>query len=122
MTYLPYKRADRVAGLLQEEISRIIFEEIKDPRVGRVTITHVRVTDDLRLARVYFNVLGGAERASQCLVGLNRAKGFIRSQIRVHTDLRYIPELEFYYDDSLDYSERIEELIREIHKDEDSQE
>jgi len=104
-----------VAVLLQEEISRVIFEELKDPRVGRVTITRVRLTDDLKFARVYFNVLGGAEQAVQCLAGLRRAKGFIRNQIRLNTDLRFIPELEFHYDDTLDYSDRIEELLKEIH-------
>ncbi|MDZ7373147.1 MAG: 30S ribosome-binding factor RbfA [candidate division KSB1 bacterium] len=116
MSYLPYKRADRVAVLLREEISRVIFEELKDPRVGHVTITRVRLTDDLKYARVYFNVLGGAEKAEQCRAGLERAKGFIRNQIRMNTDLRFIPDLEFRYDDTLDYSERIEELLREIHR------
>ena len=116
MSHLPYKRADRVAGLLKEEISRIIFEELKDPRIGMVTITRVRVTDDLRLARVYFNVLGGVENKDRSLAGLKNASRFIRTQIRMHTDLRYIPELEFYYDDSLDYSERIDALIAAIHQ------
>ncbi len=122
MSVLPYKRADRVAELLKEEISRILAEEVKDPRIGMVTITRVRLTDDLRYARVYFSVMGGAQKRDQSLTGLNRAKQFIRAEIRAHTDLRYTPEVEFLYDDSLDYSERIEHLIAEIHRSKENDE
>jgi len=111
---MQHKRSLRVAELLKEEISRIIFKEIKDPWVGFVTITKVKVTDDLKLAKVYLSVIGNDDARTKSLQGLERAKNFIRAGIRSTAGLRYTPELRFYYDDTLDYAEKIDNLLKKI--------
>lgn len=111
---MSYKRSSRVAGLLKREVSRIIFEDIKDPRIGLVTITQVDVSEDLRTAKIYLSVLGDKVARDQTLQGLERAKKFIRMEIARTTELRYTPELKFYYDDSYSYAENIENLLKKI--------
>lgn len=110
------KRATRVASLLREVLSEIIATQIKDPAVGRITVSRVSVTDDLRSAKVYYNMLGTGEEREAALAGLNRARGFVRSELGKRTTFRRVPELQFVYDDTLDYAERIEELLKQIHK------
>ncbi len=104
-------RARKIADLLKREISDIIHRELKDPRVGFVTLTHVKLTDDLKYAKVYISVLPSAGDARDSLEALNHAKEFFRSELRPRVRLRYIPELAFFLDDTLDYVEKIEQLI-----------
>jgi len=107
-------RKDRVAGLIREVIADLVVLKIKDPRVLGVTITDVRLSADLKTARVYFSSLtdGKAEDHKQ---GLESAQGFIRRELRRELDLKYIPELSFFYDTAFDHSLRINQILKGLH-------
>lgn len=113
-----YKRADRVRQLLQQEISRILQLEVKDPRVKLVTVTGVKLTADLRDAKVFVSSLDSTVDREDLLIGLKRATGFIRGELGRQLKLRYIPHIEFIFDDSYDKQERIMDLIDQIHSEE----
>jgi ribosome-binding factor A len=106
-------RKDRVAELLLRAISDIVVFHIKDPRVQGITVTSVKVSADLKSAKVYFSSLmdGKAETHKK---GLEAAEGFIRRQLRQELDLKYIPELAFFYDTSFDHFSRISKILKEI--------
>ena len=106
-------RKDRVAGLLREVISDIVVHKIKDPRVQDVTITEVRMSNDLKSARVYFGCLAATDPDVR-KQGLESALGFIRRELRRELDLKYIPELTFSYDTSFDYSSRINRILKDL--------
>jgi len=91
-----------------------LLREARDPRLAEVTITEVRVTPDLLLARIYFSVLGEAEAEREALAALERAGGFLRSQLAERLSLRFVPELTFLLDKSAEYGRRIEELLDQI--------
>jgi len=113
---LPYKRADRVANLLQQEIARLLEKGLSDPRLKKVTITRILMSDDLKQARVYFSLIGAKEEQAQAEEGFRSAKGFIKKMIGERVYLKYIPELEFFIDHSLEHSQRVENLIKKIHE------
>jgi ribosome-binding factor A len=115
---MDYKRSTRVAELLREVISEIIATQLKDPAIGRITITRVKLSDDLKNARVYFSVLGDAQQRRNTAEGLKRAARFIRAETARKINLRHAPDLQFLYDDTLDYVENIENLIKKIHENE----
>jgi ribosome-binding factor A len=109
-----YQRSDRVADLLVEMISELLRQEIQDPRVATVTLTGAKVSKDLRHARMYFSILGGQADKQEVLAGLKSATGFIRSRVGRELKLRYVPTLEFVYDESEDEAARIEELLKQV--------
>ncbi|HHP7234160.1 MAG TPA: 30S ribosome-binding factor RbfA [Desulfobacterales bacterium] len=110
-----YSRAERVAGLIQQTLSEILNRNVKDPRLAFTTITHVKVTRDLRIARVYFSTAGGEEAKVQAaLQGFRSASGFVKGALAKRLELRYMPELEFFYDESFDYGSRIDQLLKSI--------
>ena len=109
-------RAKQVAEQMKKELSDIISRRIKDPRVGFVTVTDVEVTGDLQQAKVYISVLGDEKKKEESLIGLNKAKGFIRSEIGKRIRLRKTPEISFEFDQSIDYGNRIETLLNQIQK------
>ena len=111
---MEYQRSDRVGDLLMELISELLRREIRDPRVGSVTITAAKVSKDLRHARIYFNLFGGRQDKQEVLAGLQSATGFIRSRIGKQLTLRFVPALEFFYDESQDEALRIEELLKKV--------
>ena len=104
-------RTARVARQIQQELSQILEEQLKDPRVGMVTLTAVQMTPDLRIARVHFSRLGAAEDREQAKAALEHAAGFLRRELGQRLRLRYLPELRFFIDDSLDRYDRISELL-----------
>jgi ribosome-binding factor A len=110
----PYPRSERVGELLLQEISQLLRRSIKDPRLDKVLVTDVRMTRDLRLARVYFSLQGEPERIERALSGFNSAKGFLKRELASRVGLRYMPDIEFYYDESFDYGDRIEALLRSL--------
>lgn len=111
------RRSDRVGDLVKEEIAFMVLHgEIKDPRIGFVTITRVKMTPDLKEAKVYFSQIGGPKEIEESRNGLNSACGYIRRALASRLSLRHIPNLSFAFDDSLEYSENIERIIREIKK------
>jgi ribosome-binding factor A len=115
-----FKRADRVADLIKMEISNILLKQVRDPRIGLVTITGVKVTDDLRTARVFFVELGKDQCGEEVKAGLGKATGFLRRELGRRLQLRSVPELLFAYDPSFAYGDRIERLISEIHREEEA--
>lgn len=107
-------RKDKVQDALQKEVSNIINNELKDPRLGFVTLTSVDVTEDLRHAKIYFSVLGKEEDYKKTKEALDSATGYIRKLIGERIELRFVPELMFKEDKSSIYSVRIEEVLNEI--------
>jgi ribosome-binding factor A len=109
-------RTDRVANSIKEELAWMIEKgEIKDPRIGFVTITEVDVTADLRHARAYFSHMGGKREREQALAGLNSAAGFVRTELGHRLRLKHVPELEFKYDPTVETGARISKLLHDIH-------
>jgi ribosome-binding factor A len=109
-------RADRVSSQLEEEIGRLIQRQLKDPRIGFVSITKVVLSRDLRHAKVFFSTYGDEAAKQRSLEGLRSALGFIRGELGRRLTLRYIPELEFHIDESMEYAFHIEEIIQQIKK------
>jgi ribosome-binding factor A len=107
-----FKRSEKVGDLIREEISQIFLRGLKDPRIGFVTITKVDVSDDLRLAKVYYSVFGGEQEKEESYQGLESAKGYIKRELGRRVRLKYMPEISFMFDDSLEYGEHIEELLQ----------
>ena len=108
-------RTERVADLIRRELSNLLERDVKDPRVGFVTITHVMVTGDLRSARVAVSILGDDPQAGKdSLKGLAAARGFLRHELAQRLGLRHTPELEFHLDRTLESDQRIENLLRQI--------
>lgn len=99
---------------MKKELGDIITRKLKDPRVGFVTVTDVEVTGDLSMATVYITVLGDEEKQENTLKGLEKAKGFIRSEIGKRIRLRIVPEITFAMDESIAYGNRIEALLSEL--------
>ena len=114
------KRSEKVADLIRKEISEMLLKSIKDPRIGFVTITRVIVSEDCRLAKVYFSVAGTGEEKERSLQGLSSAKGYIRKELGRRVRLRYTPEIVFKFDPSVEYAIHIEEVIRQLKKDEET--
>ena len=109
-----YKRSDKVAESIHELVSGLLIKGLKDPRIGFVTITGVKVTDDLSIATVYFSVIGSEEERHDSEKGLNSARGFVRKEMAASLRLRRVPEIHFKYDNSFEYGQRIEGILNEI--------
>ena len=110
-------RVEKLQELMKQEISDIIFHELKDPRIGFVTVTSVACTEDLREAKIYVSVMGDEKKARDTLHGLESSLGFVRREIGKRIRLRFTPELSFALDTSLNYSDHIQRLLNEIHED-----
>jgi len=108
------KRLDRVNQLIKEEISLVLQRELKDPRLGFITVTEVETANDLRMAKVFVSVLGDEAQWTASLVALKSARGFIRHWLRGHLDLRVTPELDFRPDRSMAHAARIQELLKQL--------
>lgn len=106
-----FPRARRVADQIQRELPELIRQEVKDPRVGMLTITEVEVNRDMEFAKVFFTTLGGQAEHDACLLGLQRASGFLRSQLSHRMQLRVVPKLTFVYDRSVEYGIKLTQLI-----------
>ena len=108
------RRSERVSGLLRDEISRAVHRVVRDPRIRGVTVTSVKLSSDLRHARVYYSVMGDARQQEQVCEGLKSARGVIRREIGRNVQLRYVPDIEFLFDESLRNAQHIENLLREM--------
>jgi ribosome-binding factor A len=111
---MEYQRSDRVADLLMEVIAELFRREIHDPRLRWVNLTTVRVSKDLRRAKVYFTILGDGGLKDDVVAGLKSASGFIRSKAGKQLGLRFVPLIDFIYDDSADEAQRIEALLHKV--------
>ena len=106
-----YPRSRRIAEQVQRELSDIIRLELKDPRVGMITLTDVEVSVDQSHAKVFFTLLGDADRIADATKGLQHAAGFLRSQLAHRMMLRLVPQLTFKYDESVERGMRLSQLI-----------
>ena len=110
-----YKRSDRVGDLIRQEVASILLHgELNDPRIGFVTITHVKMTPDLRDAKIYFSQLGTEKEKKESCAGLNSASGYLRRMLAKQLRLRCIPKVTFYYDETLEYSDHIGQVLHGI--------
>jgi ribosome-binding factor A len=109
-----------VAQSVQQLLGEIFARGMRDPRIGLVTITGVKMSPDLREARVYWTVHGDLEQRKHTAKGLDNARGFLRRELGLELKLRVTPDLHFTYDEAIDRGERIELLIRQVHDQEKS--
>jgi len=109
-------RPGRVANAIRREISNIIQEDLKDPRIGFTTITKVEVTPDLRNAKVYYTVFGEGKKRKSTEIALKNATGFIKGLIGDRLRLKFTPEIIFKVDKSHEYREKIDKILERIHK------
>ena len=107
-------RANRVAEEIKKEVTQMIRDEIKDPRVGFVTVTAVEVTPDIRYAKIFVSVYGEGEARANSLEALDKAKGLVRSEIGKRMRLRYAPEISFKFDPSIEHGAHIMKLLSEV--------
>jgi ribosome-binding factor A len=114
----PFARASRVGGEIQKLLSELLLRKVKDPRLKMVLITGVKMTPDLKMAKVYYTATGQEVKPDDILEGLKSAGGFFKRSLARQLDLRYIPDLHFYHDDSFEYGDRIERLLKSV-QDED---
>lgn len=108
------ERHVRVGEEIKREVSVIIAKEVKDPRLGMLSITDVDVSRDLSFAKVFFSMLGSEEERAETLAGLNRAKGFIRSELAKRLRLRHTPEVTFHFDSSLEQGAKMDALLKTL--------
>ena len=109
-----YSRAVRVADLLKEEISQMLCKEVKAPHIGFITITDVEVSKDLRLAKVFYTILGDEKQLSESSDALQRVSPFIKRQLGKRLRIRSIPDIFFKYDHSLDYGSKIDTILDQL--------
>lgn len=110
----PYSRSDRVGGLIQQVLAELLLKEISDPRLSQTTITAVKVSRDLRIAKIYFATPGTEAASKAAMEGFQRARGFVKRELAQRLGLRYMPDLKFFYDDAIDRGARIEQLIKMV--------
>ena len=111
------KRSDKVGDLLKKEISLIISSEIKDPRLQNINITTVKVSDDIGIATVFYTIIGESIQKTQSNIDskiLEKLSGMIRSNLSKKIKIRRIPKIKFRFDESIEYSENIEKLLKNL--------
>ena len=113
---MTHRRADRVAEAIKEEVSLIIQKDVKDPRIGFLTVTAVELSDDLRYAKIFISAYGGQEEKIKSLEGLQSATRFIRREVGRRIKLRYTPEIVFKWDESIERGAHINELLQQINR------
>jgi ribosome-binding factor A len=107
-------RSHRVGDQILKEISELLLRKVKDPRLKGVTLTDVSVSRDLRRAYVYYSILGEGEQKKQAQEGFESARGYIRREIGERLQLRYVPDVQFRYDNSLEYGQKMERILEEL--------
>ena len=108
------RRQRRVSELIHREMSMLLMRDVRDPRLADVTVTEVRITPDLLIARIYYTVLGDAEQEREAAAALESATGYLRTQLAGRVRLRLAPELVFELDQSAAYGRRIDKLLDQI--------
>ncbi|MCL4558026.1 MAG: 30S ribosome-binding factor RbfA [Deltaproteobacteria bacterium] len=108
-------RPQRLGELLKEEIIAILSKRVRDPRIGFITINEVAVSPDLRSAVVYYTIIGSDKQKEQAALALEKTSGFIRRELMLlHLNVKHLPALTFRYDTSIDYGERIDNVLRKL--------
>src|ERR1043166_9429043 len=111
---MEFQRSDRVGDLLLKILAELLAREIRDPRVQSINLTGVKVSKDLRHARIFFSVFGPDANKDEALAGLKHATGFIRSKLGKELRLRFLPSIEFSFDETEAEAQRIESLLRAV--------
>ena len=111
------KRAVRVGDQILREIADLLMKKVKDPRVEGVTVTGIRMSSDLKHAKVFYSVIGGENKIAQAQKGLDSARGFIKREIGFRMVLRYMPDILFMHDPTLEKGQHIEEILDDLRKD-----
>jgi ribosome-binding factor A len=112
----PSRRPQRLALQIQHEVSLMISRDMKDRRIGLVTVTGVTLSPDLRHAKIFMSCMGSENQKEESLSALNHAAGWIRHELGQRIRMKFLPEITFLKDTSQDYGERIDRLINEIHE------
>lgn len=115
-------RPDRVGEQIRQELSQIIAQQVHDPGIGFLTLTRVKVTPDLQLARVLYTVIGDEKQRKETQKALERALPYLRRQIGSRVRLRRVPELQFFYDESIEHQDRIEQILLDLKRERDAKE
>jgi ribosome-binding factor A len=110
------QRPGRVQEAIRQEVSKIVQGEIKDPRIGFITITKVELAKDLRYAKIFFSILGEDKDKKLALKGLNNAKGYIKGLVADRVKLRFMPDIAFAIDESLEHTKHIYDILEQIKK------
>jgi ribosome-binding factor A len=113
-----FPRADRVAAQIHKVLSEVLAKKIKDPRLQMAVVTGVKMSRDIKTAIVYYSVSGDENTKAQVARGFQEAQGYIKRTLAGRLGLRYMPEIKFFYDESIEYGAHIDNLIRSIHSDE----
>ncbi len=114
MNTKPFARADRVGGLIHEALSLLLQKSVSDPRLASVSLTGVKMSPDLKLAKIYFVISEEVTSKDAAFAGFKKAKGFIKYNLAQSLDLRYMPDLQFYYDDSIDYGFHMDSVLNKL--------
>ena len=114
------RRINRYADLIKRTLGNIIEFKLNDPQKGFITLTRVKVSPDLKIATVYYTVLGDQEQREKTRLVLKKSIQFLRTELKPFITSRWLPELRFFYDDSMEKADRINELLKQIHDDTDS--
>ncbi len=109
-----YPRAERVSRHIRNNLAELLNKKIRDPRLRTVTITGVDMSPDLRLAKIYFSTAGDKKAVSDAEAGFANARSFIKRHLAGSLGLRYMPDIRFYYDTSLDYGARIDNILNTL--------
>jgi ribosome-binding factor A len=117
---LPGRRANRVGDLILREIADLLMTRVKDPRVKKTTVTGIELSKDLRYAKVFYSLIGDDQEIRAAQKGLESATGFIKREIGLRMDLKYMPDIVFKHDPSLAEGDYMEKLLRRLKTDEAS--
>jgi ribosome-binding factor A len=109
-------RSERVASVIKERIGAVLVHDYNDPAYGFITVTDVKMTPDLRIAKVYFSILGNEETRDRGMKMLEREKQHIRGDVAAYVRLRFAPVMQFYLDETMERVDRINQLINKIHE------
>jgi ribosome-binding factor A len=113
----PFVRSDRVSGQIQKILSEILLKKIKDPRLENASITDVKMSRDLRIARIYFVASGNKKSMEEATEGFKSALGYVKRTLARQLGLRYMPDLKFFYDESFDYGSQIDKVLKAVKAD-----
>ncbi len=113
----PFARSDRVSGQIQKVLSEILLKKVKDPRLENASITDVKMSRDLRIARIYFVASGNKKSMEEAAEGFKSALGYVKRTLARKLGLRYMPDLKFFYDESFDYGSYIDKVLKAVKAD-----
>jgi len=115
-------RTEKVAEEIKHQIAQVLNKETANMHLGLVTVTRVRLSKDLKYVKIYLSFIGNKEPAEICIEKINLRNKHLRMGLSKRIYLRFIPEITFYYDDTIEYASKIDELIKKIHKDDEKHE